>query len=357
MHINPIIESKAELTEASSGSLPIVISSRIRLARNLSQFFFPGWANSSQRDEVLATCLNAIGRMDSMKNGTRLEMAELTELEKQILVERHLISRELQHKSPESGVYISSDQSCSIMVNEEDHLRIQKVRRGMHFSELWQEINPIDSYLEKELDYAFSDDFGYLTACPTNLGTGIRASAMLHLPGLVIADHMEKVVRTVNHLGIAVRGLFGEGSEATGSLFQISNQQTLGESETHIIDRLTKVLDAIIEQEQNAREKLLEDSPAMIHDKLSRAAGILQSAYLLNSEESMSMLSLLRLAVDLHFLPEHFRCVIDRFFIETQPGHVQYQCGKATGPQERDEWRATQMRNAFASLPSLDFNK
>ena len=357
MQIDPIIKSDAELTETKNESSPIVLSSRIRLARNLSQFYFPGWANSSQRDEVLSVCLNAISHIDSMKNGTRLEIDELTPLEKKILVERHLISRELEQRSPQSGVFISADQSCSIMVNEEDHLRIQKVRRGMSFDDLWDEINPIDSGLEEVLDYAFSDDFGYLTACPTNLGTGIRASAMLHLPGLVLAGHMEKVVRTVNHLGIAVRGLFGEGSEAMGSIFQISNQQTLGESEQEIIHRLKNVLDAVIEQEINARGKLLEDNPMMIYDKLSRAAGILQNSYLLTSEEAMGMLSLLRFGVDLGFLPDSFRAIVDRYFIETQPGHIQYFTGKSSTSEERDQIRAEQMRKAFASLPALDFNK
>lgn len=354
MSINDIIQAKAELTHNDAQAGPIVLSTRTRLARNLDSSPFPGWANASQRRDVLATCMTALGKQPLMKEGAQLPMQSLSDLDKQVLMERHLISRELSQGHPEGGVVISRDQSCSVMINEEDHLRIQMLRIGMQLDTLWEAIDSFDTGVENELNFAFSADIGYLTACPTNVGTGLRASAMLHLPGLVIAHHMEKVIRMVNQLGIAVRGLFGEGTDATGSIFQISNQQTLGESEEQIIRRLTNVLDAVIEQENNARKKLLEDKPHKIFDKLGRARGMLKNAYLITSEEAMNHLSLLRLAVDMKFLPEVARQLIDRMMIESQPGHVQYAMAKAVDSTTRDLDRARMLREQFSDLPDLE---
>jgi len=356
MHISPLIEAKAELTHAEEQLGPIVLSTRIRLARNLSQYPFPGWAKPSSRREILAHCMEALSSLPAMKASTRLDMDQLEDLEKQILVERHLISRELTSNNAQSGVIISGDQSCAVMVNEEDHLRIQMVRTGMRFEELWQAIDTVDSAIEEYLDYAFSEEYGYLTACPTNMGTGLRASAMLHLPGLVLKGHMEQVVRMVNQLGIAVRGLFGEGSDATGSIFQISNQQTLGESERSIIDRLHKHLEAVIEQEENARLKLLEDNPVQLLDKIGRARGILQNGHRLSSEEAMNLLSLIRLGIDLKMIPNDFRSRVDRLLIEAQPGHVQYAARSPIEPDERDVCRARRLREEFAELPVLTYD-
>jgi protein arginine kinase len=226
--------------------VPIVLRTRIRLARNLASVPFPGWSDERKRRQVLETCLKGLLRAPAMRDATALRLDDLSQLERQVLVERHLISRELMSAKGGAGVVISQDQGCSIMINEEDHLRIQMVGAGMDLQGLWARVNNVDSEIEDVLDYAFSAQLGYLTACPTNIGTGMRASAMMHLPGLVLAGHMDRVVRMVNQIGMAVRGLFGEGSDATGSIFQISNQQTLGESETDIIKRLESVLGAIM---------------------------------------------------------------------------------------------------------------
>jgi protein arginine kinase len=354
--ISPLIAAKAELTHNDYQVGPIVLSTRVRLARNLSQFFFPGWANEAQRKKILKQALSALKKVPFLSGGTFLELDNLTELEKQILIERHLISRELASDNKNAGVAISADQSCAIMINEEDHLRIQLLRSGFKLRDLWKIINQVDTAIEENLDFAFSQEWGYLTACPTNLGTGIRASAMMHLPGLVLANHMEKVVRMVSQVGVAVRGLFGEGTDAKGSVFQISNQQTLGESEEEILKRLMGVLDAIIEQEENARLKLMEDSQTKLLDKIGRARGILQNAHMLSSEESMNMLSLMRLAVDLEFFPESYRVIIDRLFIEAQPGHVQYAAGGPISPEDRDLQRATLLREHFKAIPPLTLN-
>ncbi|KAF0094183.1 MAG: ATP:guanido phosphotransferase [Puniceicoccaceae bacterium 5H] len=355
MQITPLIAAKAELTSGGLPAEPIVLSTRVRLARNIVSFPFPGRANSSQREQVLHTCFEAMQDLHDFEDGHLLETLKLSPLEKQALVERHLISRELSQAEHAGGVAVSADQKVSVMVNEEDHLRLQLVRTGFNLDTTWNEINALDTEMEGKLDYAFSDQLGYLTACPTNLGTGLRASAMLHLPGLVMQEYMEKVVRMVNQLGMAVRGLFGEGSEATGSIFQISNQQTLGESEQDIIKRLSSILHAIIEQEQNARQVILEKKPARLFDKIGRAYGILQNGHLLSSEEAMNLLSLMRLAVDLGLLPEDYRTQVDRLFIEAQPGHVQLTAKGEIEPRERDKQRATRMREEFAQAPTLNY--
>lgn len=357
MLITPLIEAKAELTDGGLAPEPIVLSTRIRLARNLAGEAFPEWADASQRDSLLERCMDNLSRIPALKDGLFLQISDLTELEKLVLVERRLVSRELIEMEDGTGVFIAPSQQLAVMINEEDHLRIQCMRSGFNFRKAWEEADGVDTGIEDHLDYAFSDDYGYLTACPTNVGTGMRASAMLHLPGLVMRQHMEKVVRMVNQLGLAVRGSLGEGSEATGSIFQISNQQTLGESEEQIIKRLINILHAIIEQETNARGVLLEKQPGLVMDKIGRAYGILQNGHLLSSDEAVNLLSLMRLAVDLGMLPVEKRAHIDRLTMEVQPGHVQCSANADIEPELRDQMRATRIREQFASFPTLDFSR
>lgn len=356
MKIAPLFDAQAELTDTAGSKCAIVLTTRVRLARNLAGQPFPGWAKEAQRSAMLAEGLEAVSRLSQMKKGLSLTLEELTDLEKQILVERHLISRELSSAKHGSGVVISRDQSTSIMINEEDYLRIQVMRAGFQLKKVWNTINALDSELEESLNYAFSPTLGYLTACPTNVGTGMRASAMMHLPALVISSQMEKVVRAVNQLGMAVRGLFGEGSDASGSIFQISNQTTLGESEEEIIKRLSSVLNTIIEHERNARAKLQETDANKLFDKIGRAFGILQNGRLLTSAEVMNLLSLVRLGVDLGVFPEDRRPVIDRLFIEAQPGHIQYAARGSVESGERDLLRARFLRGEFANFGPPDFN-
>ena len=291
-----------------------------------------------------------------MREGLVLEIAQLSELERQVLVERHLISRELSAHSDGAGIAVNRDQSCAIMMNEEDHLRIQVLRRGFALEEAWSAIDAVDTALEVSLDFAFTGGRGYLTACPTNVGTGLRASVMMHLPALVLSGHMEKVVRFANQLNLAVRGLFGEGSDASGSIFQISNQQTLGEAEQTIVEKLRGVLRAIVEQEQNARLKLLESGRRQLLDKIGRSRGILENCRIVTSSEAMNHLSLLRLAVDLGMLPPDERTRMDRLFIEVQPGHVQIFAGKTLESDERDHWRSRLLNGEIRTLPPLDFD-
>ncbi|TVR51397.1 MAG: protein arginine kinase [Puniceicoccaceae bacterium] len=357
MMIDSLIGSRTEVIDSAGSKGAIVLMTRIRLARNLANTPFPGWAKPEQRHQVLEACLPALVQLDQMKQGFSAEMTGLSDLEKLILMERHLISRELSHAKENAGVVISRDQSCAIMINEEDHLRIQVLRGGYHFKKVWSGIDTVDSALESSLDYAFAPELGFLTACPTNVGTGMRASAMMHLPALVISGQMEKVVRAVNQLGIAVRGLFGEGSDASGSIFQISNQTTLGESEDEILKRLAQVLNTVIEQEMNARERILEKDSGKLYDKIGRAFGILQNSHLLTSAEAMNLLSLIRLGVDLKAFPEAMRTTVDRLFIECQPGHIQYHASKTIDGVERDHFRAGYLRAEFEKTARPDFRR
>jgi protein arginine kinase len=355
MTISSLLETPSELTDSASSKTAIVLMTRVRLARNLAGHPFPGWAKAAQRAEVFAACRAAVAATAPMRRACNVAINELSDLERQILVERHLISRELSGAKSGAGVIISKDQAFSVMMNEEDHLRIQVLRAGFNLKKAWSTINDLDSALEEQLDFAFSPTLGYLTACPTNLGTGMRASAMMHLPALVISNQMEKVVRAVNQLGMVVRGLFGEGSDASGSIFQISNQTTLGESEEDILKRLGSVLQSIVEHELNAREKLLEADPAKLFDKIGRAHGILQNCHLLSSSEAMNLLSLIRLGIDLGAFRDADRSVIDRLLIEAQPGHLQHAQKREVEPGQRDLLRAARLRSEFANFTRPDF--
>jgi protein arginine kinase len=279
-----------------------------------------------------------------MKGAFSGTMDSLSTLDKQMLVERHLISREHAAKSAGSGLVLNREETLCFMINEEDHLRMQSLRPGLQIRQAWATIDQADSALEKKLNYAFSPELGYLTACPTNLGTGIRVSAMLHLPGLVLSEQINPIIQSVNKLGLAVRGLYGEGTEALGNVFQVSNQMTLGESEAAIVERLEKVLAQIIEHEENARATLLEKKPKMVYNHIGRAYGILANAHSISSKETMNLLSLIRLGVDVGAFPGVDRSIVDELFILTQPAHLQKQHSEKLAAEERDLLRADMVR-------------
>src|SRR5229473_2859647 len=322
----------------------IVMSSRVRLARNIKDAAFPGWAKKPERIRVLEIVRPAIESLPEMKEAFSEAMDTLSTLDKQILVERHLISREHAAKSAGSGLVLNRDETLCVMINEEDHLRMQALRPGLQLRQAWTAIDQADSLLEHSLDYAFAPDLGYLTACPTNLGTGIRVSAMLHLPGLVLAEQINPIIQSVNKLGLAVRGLYGEGTEALGNVFQVSNQMTLGETETTIVERLDKVLLQIIEHEENARQTLLEKKPKMVYNHIGRAYGILANAHSISSKETMNLLSLMRLGIDVGLFPGVERSLVDELFILTQPAHLQKQHSEKLSAEERDLLRADMVR-------------
>jgi protein arginine kinase len=322
----------------------IVMSSRVRLARNLKESAFPGWAKKPERIRVLELIRPTVEALPAMKGAFSGTMDSLSSLDKQILVERHLISREHAAKSAGSGLVLNREETLCFMINEEDHLRMQALCPGLQLRQAWATIDQADSALEKKLNYAFSPELGYLTACPTNLGTGIRVSAMLHLPGLVLAEQINPIIQSVNKLGLAVRGLYGEGTEALGNVFQVSNQMTLGESESAIVERLEKVLAQIIEHEENARATLVEKKPKVVYNHIGRAYGILANAHSISSKETMNLLSLMRLGVDVGLFPGVDRSLVDELFILTQPAHLQKQHSEKLSAEERDLLRADMVR-------------
>ncbi len=328
----------------------IVLTSRVRLARNLKDTPFPGRASKQQREDHLQAIQPVVEALPPMKKGFASDLVSLEDLDRQLLVERHLISRELAKKKQGAAFVLSKDETCSIMINEEDHLRMQVILPGLQIKEAWKAVNKLDTLLEDKLPIAFSGRYGFLTACPTNTGTGIRVSAMLHLPGLVIAEHMQQTITAVNKLGLAVRGLYGEGTEALGNVFQISNQMTLGETENDIIERLNKVVVQIIENEENARPKSLESNPAKLSNNTGRAYGILTNAHVISSKEAKNLLSLLRLGLDLGYFPDMDPEVVDELFIVTEPGHIQFKEAKKMSPEERDIMRATQLRERLEGM-------
>lgn len=278
-------------------------------------------------------------------------MDHFTPLEKQVLVEQHLISREHAAKNAGSGLIVNKPRTISVMINEEDHLRIQTIKSGLQLKALWKMVDKIDTELESSLDFAFSPQIGYLTACPTNVGTGMRASVMMHLPALVLSEQITQIIKAVNRIGLAVRGLYGEGTEALGNLFQVSNQMTLGESEQQIVDKLNKVIGQIIEHEENARQKLLQDRARTVANEVGRAYGIMLHGYSTSSKEALNLLSMLRLGVDLGMLPDQYRADIDEMFISTQPAHLQKDFERKLSTEERDAMRSDLLRERLKTWP------
>ncbi|CAN5371781.1 protein arginine kinase [soil metagenome] len=358
MKISRIIANTGEWLSGEGPHCEIVVSSRVRLARNVKGKPFPGWAKKAERIEVLKTVKAAVEQLSEMNQAFSENLEALSPLEKQVLVERHLISREHAAKGVGSAVVMNVPQTLSFMVNEEDHLRMQGILCGLQLDKVFELINQADSELEPFLDYAFHPKLGYLTACPTNVGTGMRASAMLHLPGLVMSDQMNKTINAVNKIGLAVRGLHGEGSEAMGNLFQVSNQTTLGETEEEIIGRLNRVIETIITHEENARSLLLQRKPVTLLDQIGRAYGVLSHAHSISSKEALNLLSILKLGVDLDLFPNSFRVSVDELFIETQPAHLQKGAlAQKMSAEERDTLRADLIRAKVKNVPEPDVAK
>src|SRR5438477_9282767 len=350
MDIHAFLTPPAETARRKGPHDRIVMSSRVRLARNLKEAAFPGWAKKPERIRVLKLIRPTVEALPEMKDAFSETMDSLSTLHKQILVERHLISREHAAKSAGSGLVLNREETLCFMINEEDHLRMQALRPGLQLRQAYAAIDEADSALERKLEYAFNPDIGYLTACPTNIGTGIRVSAMLHLPGLVLAEQINPIIQSVNKLGLAVRGLYGEGTEALGNVFQVSNQMTLGETESAIVERLDKVLSQIIEHEENARGQLLEKKPKMVYNHIGRAYGILANAHSISSKETMNLLSLMRLGMDLGLFPGSDRSLTDELFILTQPAHLQKKYSEKLTAEERDLLRADMLREHLRNV-------
>jgi protein arginine kinase len=322
----------------------IVISSRVRLARNLGSYPFLSRMKPQERREAENRLREIILESDVMPTNIWFDLYDTEPLERKLLVERHLISREHEDSSGRRGVAVSDEENVSIMVLEEDHLRIQVLQSGLNLPRAWERATEIDDAIEAKSDYAFDEELGYLTACPTNVGTGLRVSVMLHLPALVITRQIEKVFHAVSKINLAVRGLYGEGTEAHGHFYQISNQVTLGKSESAIIENVEAVIPQIVRFEQNAREALLTRDRRRLEDRVWRAFGMLKYARVISSEETMTLLSALRLGIHLGLISDVPVNRVNELFIYTQPAHLQLLSGGDLEPFERDQRRADYVR-------------
>lgn len=323
----------------------VVVSSRVRLARNLAGLPFPNRATQEQRQEVWERVRNAVtGSSAGREPFLCAEMTGFTAPEKQLLVERRLISRELARMGAGSGIAVGAGERVSIMVNEEDHLRIQAVVPGGDLNAAWKLADGLDSALGRRRAFAYHPQLGHLTACPSNVGTGIRASVMLHTPALAMDGQVEPVMRGAHELAFTVRGMLGEGSEAVGNLFQISNQSTLGESEREILRRLRSAVLRISRAEEAAREKLLDGRRLWLFDQIGQAYGRLRFAYLLPSREALNALSLLLLGTEIGLFPGIKRAPLLRFMVIVQAGHLQRRAGSVLDEAGRDAYRAALLR-------------
>lgn len=340
MKLDDLINQTSEWLKGKGPDSDIVVSSRIRLARNIDGLRFVDWADDDTKKEVVKVTKEAISSSNYMNNSLYIEMDKISPVDRQFLIERHLVSREHAIDPGYKTAYIGDREIVSIMVNEEDHLRLQVIESGLVLDEAWDIMESLEGDLEKRLKFAFSDEWGYLTACPTNTGTGLRASVMMHLPATVITKQINNMVHAVSKLGLTVRGFFGEGTEAAGDFFQVSNQVTLGQREEDIIDNLKRVIRQIVSQEKASREFLKTKKKDIIEDKVSRAYATLEAAHIITSKETIDLLSLVRLGIGLALIKDISNNTLNELLMLMQPAHLQKLEGRRLSPAERDIKRA-----------------
>ncbi|OIO36178.1 MAG: protein arginine kinase [Candidatus Omnitrophica bacterium CG1_02_46_14] len=338
------LKQTCEWLKGTGPNSDIVMSSRVRLARNLERVPFSHWATKKQAKETLESLGQIVIGVDVLSNGLNIRMSEIDDVDKQFLFERHLVSREHIVHPEYKSVLIGDKEVISVMMNEEDHLRIQVMQSGFNLQECWRIASRLDDALHKRAKFAFNPEFGYLTACPTNTGTGLRASVMLHLPALVMTKQISRVLHAITKLGMTARGLYGEGTEAEGNFFQISNQITLGSAEEDLIDNLERIIRQVTGHEENARKTLMKQNREVLQDKIWRANGTLCSAHIMNTKETMSLLSMVRLGVDIGLITDIDRRAVNELFILTQPAHLQKIEGRLLSSAQRDVKRANLIR-------------
>ncbi len=325
----------------------IVITSRIRLARNLKNYRFPVKMNQEEAEKVVREVSDAINRINL--NYKLTYMRDLSDIQKSALIENHLISPALAEKKEVAAFLLSPDKKVSIMLNEEDHIRIQTLDKGMSLKECWDLSNKIDDVIEEAVDYAFDRELGYVTSCPTNIGTGMRASVMIHLPALSITNQIEKLLYGVSQLGVAVRGVYGEGTKSLGHLYQISNQGTLGASEETLIDKITQIARQIVEKEEKTREHLKKNNFEDLEDEFYRAYGLLTNARKMTTEEAMKLISLIKLGNDMKMINVAENKDLYELMTKIQPSNLLSFAGKELLSKERDNKRAEIIRNELLS--------
>ena len=344
MELNDLVGKSGQWLRGSGPESDIVISTRIRLARNLAEFPFVRKASSEEKSQITNVVRKKVEAIEEWSGILFLQIESLNEVDRQFLVERQLMSLELAEGTGDRAVVIEPEERFSIMVNEEDHLRIQVMFSGLDVQNAWERIDRIDDLLQQRLNFAFSDDLGFLTACPTNVGTGLRVSVMLHLPALVVTREIEKVFRSLQKINVAVRGLYGEGSQFMGDFYQISNQITLGRSEDDLVQTVSEVVPRVIEYERKARQFLMSESEQDLHDDVSRAFGILTTAKKISSEETLHYLSKVRMGINLGLIQAVDLSTINKLLIHTQPGHLEKLCGHAMSTADRNIERANYLQ-------------
>jgi len=342
--IEDLLSHSSEWLKGTGPKSSIVISSRVRLARNLEGIPFFNWAKPKDKEYLLETIQNAVLKNKFLKNAQFYRIKDLSEIDRQFLVERHLMSPEHLIRPEDKGVVIDDKEIVSVMINEEDHLRIQILQSGFNVIDAWRMSDEIDTEFNKHITFAFSAKWGYLTACPTNTGTGLRASVMIHLPALVMTNQIGNVFQAISKLGLTMRGFYGEGTEAIGNFFQVSNQVTLGHSETDLVGKITSIVDKLVKREESTRNILISKKKDEISDKIFRAYGTLKSARIITSAETIKLLSAIRLGIDLSIVTDIKRNTINELFILTQPAHLQKLEGKLLNANQRDYKRADLIR-------------
>jgi protein arginine kinase len=339
--------------EASGPHADIVLSTRVRLARNLQGHTFGPRADDEERLRILQRVQAAAQKGALLRDGVSVDVASLPPLSRNVLLERHLVSRELvgggtREPHVGAGLIVSPDEQAGAMVNEEDHLRLQGMMSGLRLRDAYGLVDALDEELGRELPMAFHHEFGFLTSCPTNVGTGLRASILIHLPGLVLTKEIGKVLQGIGQVGLTFRGLYGEGSEVVGNFFQISNQTTLGKPEEDLIDHLQKIVLQVIQYETQARSVLMREAPAVIEDKIWRAYGLLRYARAMTFQEVMNLLSGVRLGVSMKLLSGLSVYTLNKIMIYTQSAHLEQAAGRGLSEAESDVHRATYVREILA---------
>jgi protein arginine kinase len=342
--IESMAKSAAVWLDGSGPDSETVLSTRVRLARNVASTPFIARAREDQLSVVMKRVTAAAEKTGELAGHSILRMADLSDLDRSFLVERHLISPDFSNKSPNRGILVGRDETASVVINEEDHLRLQILCSGSQIGEAWDRANGLDSELERNLEYVFSPELGYLTSCPTNVGTGLRASVLVHLPALVLTKQIRKVIQGVAQVGLAVRGFYGEGSEVVGNFFQISNQITLGQSERETLAGLERVLQQVLGYEERARDVLRKDAELQVEDKVWRAYGTLANCRVISSQEMVNLTSAVRLGVALGYKGLPGLGVLNELLVLTGPAHVQMSAGREMEPTERNVARAKFVR-------------
>lgn len=340
MKLDDLVNKKNQWSRREGLRANIVVSTRVRLARNVKDHIYFSRASSAQRKEVMELVLEAASKSPFLKGCMFLQMKEISELDRYFLVERHLMSREHAKRVTHKALVVESEEVASVMINEEDHLRLQVLQPGFDLTEAWRIADRIDTELSKYLSYDYSNKFGFLTSCPTNTGAALRASVMLHLPALVMTGQIDNVFDGISKLGLTMRGFYGEGTEAEGDFFQISNQTALGRSESDIIDNLEKILNKIISREESTRHMIYTRQHECLVDRVERSYGTLKNARIITSGETVKLLSAVRLGADLGLIENMDPVKINGILLLTQPAHLQKSMGKPLNATERDIKRA-----------------